>query len=231
MKMEPNWIEKLKGLGACDEALEWAKGYSSLKVAWAACKRGDYMFWLWGRTCGKDRKALVLVLCKCVRLVLKYVPKSESRPLTAIQTIEKWVRGEATMEEVQNAADAAYTAYVSVNTTYAAYAAFIAADATYVAADAAAYLACLAAHYAAYTAYADAPGTTDTAAYAAYYASNAASTAAYMAKARKIPKVHKAYTTASAYTTADGAKAKVLKQCAEIVRKAMPEPPDLNQCA
>jgi hypothetical protein len=52
------------------------------------------------------------------------------RPLRAIETAEAWTRGEATIEEVRTAADAAYTYdAASVSAAYAAYAAAVAVSA------------------------------------------------------------------------------------------------------
>ncbi len=74
------------------------------------------------------------------------MPKSEERPKKAIQIARAWARGKATIEEVRNAADAAYTASAAAYTAYAAaYAAYAAADAAYAAyaaADAACSAAC-----------------------------------------------------------------------------------------
>ena len=40
------WLEPIKELGACQEALDWADKYDSLEEAWAACKEGGWMAWL-----------------------------------------------------------------------------------------------------------------------------------------------------------------------------------------
>ena len=128
-------IIKLKELRACPEAIEWAKQFNSIQEAWDNCERGDWMLWLLGKQVGsprsKSRKELVLIACKCARLSLKYVPKSEKRPLKAIQTAEKWVRGEATLRQVRYAAYAARAAYAAyaADAAVAAYA----ADAAYAA--------------------------------------------------------------------------------------------------
>ena len=118
-------IIKLKELSACPEAVEWASQFETIQEAWDNCERGDWMLWLLGKQVGsprsKSRKELVLIACKCARLSLKYVPKYEKRPLKAIQTAEKWVRGEATLQQVR------YAAYAAADAAYAAYAAAYAA--------------------------------------------------------------------------------------------------------
>ncbi len=42
------WKEKLKALRPCPEAYKWACQYSTLRQAWRACERGDWMGWLMG---------------------------------------------------------------------------------------------------------------------------------------------------------------------------------------
>jgi len=110
-----------------------------------------------------DRKLIVKAACQCARLALPHVPAGETRPLIAIETTEKWCEGEATIEEVRKAAEAAYAAAYA--TVYAA------ARAAYAAARAAAY----AVDYAAAAVYAAAYAA---AAYAAAYAACAAAAVA-----------------------------------------------------
>lgn len=59
-----------------------------------------------------DRRRLVLAACDCAETTLRYVPAEEERPRIAIETARRWVRGEAGVEDVRRAADAAWTAYV-----------------------------------------------------------------------------------------------------------------------
>jgi len=130
----------LRDLGACSDAREWAKG-KSLAEIWAQCGRADWLLWLIGRMEGKkgwpDRKAIVLVACDCAELALPYVKAGEDRPRIAIETARAWVRGEASIEEVRKARDAADAA---ADAAYAADAdAAYAYDAAYAAAAAAAY--------------------------------------------------------------------------------------------
>ena len=139
----------LKRHGACAEAVKWAKPYKTLRGAWKACTRGDWMLWLARRAELCSRQELVLAACACARLALPYVKKGEKRPLAAIETAERWARGEATLEEVRSAAAAAadaYSAYSAASAYDAAYAAYddaaaSAYSAAYAAADAAAYAA------------------------------------------------------------------------------------------
>ena len=117
----------LTELGACSEAVKWA-GRKTHKQAWETCKRGDWLLWIADRF-DVDRKLLVLAACGCARTVLKYVPVGEDRPRIAIETAEAWTRGEAMIDQVRSAADAASAAHA----LYAAEAAAYAADAVYAA--------------------------------------------------------------------------------------------------
>ena len=160
-------IDKLNKLGACNEAVEWAKEMKNGQAAWDNCERGDWMLWLAGKTAGKPksvkRKKLVLCACECARLALKYVPKGEDRPLKCIETAEAWARGEASYDDLVEArrATAAYayaSAYASAASfaSFASYASYAASYAAYEAASYAAYAAYEAASYAAYEAADDA---------------------------------------------------------------------------
>jgi hypothetical protein len=153
----------LKSLHACEVACEWAETYADIQAAWDACERSDWMLWLLAKTA--DRKLVVSMACLCARTALVHVPDGESRPLKAIITAEAWTRGEATIEEVRAARDAA--AYAD-NASVAFYAASDAAstplgDAAPTYADGAAAHAAYAAARAAYAdhlyAYADAVRT------------------------------------------------------------------------
>ena len=129
----------LDDLGACADAVEWARG-KDLHTVWTTCRRGDWLLWLCGRMVDKPnwptRKQLVLAACSCAETSLKYVPSGEDRQRVAIETARKWARGTATIEEVrQAAADAyAYAYAASAAASAAAYVAYVAYAAAYVAA-------------------------------------------------------------------------------------------------
>lgn len=119
--------ETLLKLRACDDAREWAKEFEDWQTLWDKCERGDWMLWLCGKYSGEPeseaRKILVAAACDCAEVALTHVEKGEERPRIAIETARKWIKREATIEEVRFAADAA--AYAAV--AYAAYAAAYAA--------------------------------------------------------------------------------------------------------
>ena len=126
-----HWTDRLRDLGACRKAIDWAKAYPTLAEAWTACERADWMLWLLGRTCGargsEAHRALVLTACACARTVLHLVRAGEDRPRIAIETTEQWARGEngVTLADVR-----AYAAYAAYAAAYAAYASADAADAS-----------------------------------------------------------------------------------------------------
>ena len=96
--------DRLIKMGACEDAVAWV-GDRDITAAWAECQRADWMLWLAGRVVA--RPLVVLAACACARTVLRYVPDGEDRPRVAIETAERWARGEATIAEVRSAAAAA----------------------------------------------------------------------------------------------------------------------------
>jgi hypothetical protein len=156
MKLRAHTAEKLLPRNACQPAREWILSLpasTTARQAWQQCQRGDWMLWVIGALAGpsesESRKRLVLCACECARLALKHVPAGEERPRICIETAEAWARGEASVDQVYDAARAAYAAYAA----YADYAASVADYAAY-AASATAYAdyAASVADYAAYAA-------------------------------------------------------------------------------
>ncbi len=141
----PQLLSLLRAKNACREAIDWL-GTRDLALAWYECERGDWM--IWGlRTLGcDDRKTWCNIAADCAERVLPIYEArdpGDTRPRVAIETLRKWLAGEATLDQVRAAAAVA--------------AAAAAADAAYAAAyaDDAAVAAAAAAAYAAYAAYAD----------------------------------------------------------------------------
>jgi len=141
--MMKHWTDNLT-YTPCADALKWLRTQPDAQTAWDKSERGDWMLYHAGKLAGEPgsdvRRPLVLAACACARLALPYVMKSELSPLAAIETTERWARGEAnapSLEDVRQAyaADAAYAAYAAD----AAYAAAYAADAAASAASASAY--------------------------------------------------------------------------------------------
>jgi len=142
-----HWTSQLVALGACPDAIRWARKYPTFDAAWSACERGDWLLWYACRVSGgpesESRRRVVLAACDCAELALPTYERrypGDNRPRRAIETARRWARGEAgiTLSDVHAVSAAAYAAYADA-----------AADA-----DAAAYAAAYAAHAAAYAAYA-----------------------------------------------------------------------------
>ena len=112
-----NLSRQLKAIGACEEAVIWAKDYDSLGNAWKACERGDWMLWLVGKMQGKKgwptRQEIVLVACDCAELVLPIFEKKypdDKRVRNCIEVTRNWANGKATIDEVRSARYAAAAA-------------------------------------------------------------------------------------------------------------------------
>jgi len=194
-----HWSSKLRAMGACNEAVEWARTQPSYDVAWASCERGDWMLWLAGRRIGSPgslaHRAVVRAAAQCARLSLAIYERrcpGDDRPRVAICAVQRWARtgSERDRSAAYAAAAASDAAYAS--NAAAAYAAAAASDAAYAAA----------------------------AASDAAYASNAAaSDAAYAAYA-----AYAAAAAAAADAADADARARVLKRCAGIVRRYVARP-------
>ena len=127
---------QLTELNACSEAVDWAEKFDTLEEAWEVCERGDWMLWLAAKK-QMDRKKIVSAACECARLSLQYT--DDPRVLACIETTERWTRDEATLDEVEAAAGAAWAAaWASRAAARAAWAAAWAAEAAGAAAGAAA---------------------------------------------------------------------------------------------
>ena len=142
--------EKLIELNVFSSALKWMdkNGVETIVEFWNKCNQGHWLLWVAARfgLTPERHKKIVLAVCEIARMVLKYIPEGEDRPLQAIEAAEAWATGDGTIEDVRVAAYAAKDVEAADAAAYAAYAAFVAPDAAY-----AAYAANAA--YAAYAAY------------------------------------------------------------------------------
>jgi len=124
------FYERLEKLNACADAVEWAREYPSLQAAWDACERADWMMWLLGRLSGPpgspSRKRVVALACKCARTAWKWMPTAARE---CIRTTEAYLRGEARLDDVREAAYAYAYADAAYAAAAAAYDAAYAADA------------------------------------------------------------------------------------------------------
>jgi hypothetical protein len=226
-------IKKLKEKSnVCSGALEYMQQFEDgqEQEAWEQCPDGAWMLWFLKKP-GYNNKGLVWLACQCARLALIHVPAGEERPRIAIETAERWTRGEATDAELEkakcNAHAAVHAVAYAVAAVHAADAAYAAANAAaraaaaarvavYDAAYAAAYAACIAT-----AAYAAASAAAVSAASAAAVSSAAAASAAAADAAHAVSSAAAASADA-AYAAGNAAERAVLRQCADIVRKEIP---------
>jgi hypothetical protein len=164
------FVKYLNKINACEEAVKLVKSHGGTSSeCWNDCERGDWMAWLTAKTKGITRRQLVGALADCATLSLKcYEAKypDDKRVRECINTCRRYAKGEATDEELKEAASAAYAA-ANAASYAASYAAYAAANAASYATSAAA------------TSAANASNAT----YAAAYAANATAYAAYAAAA------------------------------------------------
>jgi len=239
-----NLAMQIAHLAPCSDARKWLNEQNTWQEAWNSCPRADWLLWLIGKDKSIAKKRIVVCACAIARTSLRFVKEGELRPLIAIETAERWAKGEATLDEVNQSRHGAYAS----NAAYPAAAAAYAADAAYAAAyasNAAAYAAypdaaAYASNAAAYAAAADAADAADAAAYAsnaaaaaayaadaayaAAYASNAAADAAYSADAAAY--ASNAATADAAYA-ADADRADTYLENAKIVRQFFPVVPNV----
>ena len=127
-------------LGACSEARDWARG-KTLREVWKTCKRGDWMLWLAARYGDVPLKTMVAIACDEAEPAMAYVPAGETRPQECLAMTRRWLKDEATIEEVKAAGGAAWAAWAAKAAGGAAWAAAGAAEAAAGAAEAAAWAA------------------------------------------------------------------------------------------
>src|ERR1700734_1856565 len=108
----------LSKLSVCSDARVFCRGHKTIKAAWLACERGDWLLWFAGKL-DIDRKVLVFVACQCARLVLKNT--TDKRVLKCIEITERWTADNAMIEEMitarRDAADAADAAAYAADST------------------------------------------------------------------------------------------------------------------
>ena len=111
-------------LDACDEAIEWA-GDRTIEEIVKDCDRGDWLLTL-AKKIDIELQPLTLAKGHCANTV-RHLMKNE-RSIEAVDMAIAFGEGRATMEELNNAADAAivgdasYAAYAAADAAYAAYA-------------------------------------------------------------------------------------------------------------
>jgi hypothetical protein len=202
-----HFVEELKKINACEDAIEWCETQPDLEMAWRVCTRGDWMLWLAGKLSGPPgdgRKQLVACAMEVAMLARQYAsPDVQTAMDRCERAVSSWADGRCTLEDVRLAT--AYIAYYDDDANTANIYAYYASDASY--APSAVYYAIRAVYYATRIA-------VDTISFAniAFYAN----ASAY-------------YAAASAYAAADhdyDAKIKTISLAADIVRWHYPVSPE-----
>ena len=110
--------ELLKKLHACKESIIWAEN-KTWEDIYNTCHRGDWLLWLFKRTNPGDFQLLTLAKGHCANTVRHLMKDKRSK--IAVDVAIAFGEGEATIEELNNAAYAAYAAYAANAAAYAAY--------------------------------------------------------------------------------------------------------------
>jgi hypothetical protein len=201
------WISALRARRAWYwEEVRRAVDGKDLREMWDTCERGDWLLWFSAHMIGKNgwptHQQIVMAACQCARLVIKHVKSGEMRPLKAIEMSEAWARGEATLEQVRNAGEAAH--YMERNDT--------------------AYCAAEAAHDAAWTVHVREDGRCFRLAQAASGAVSRAAEASSFDAQHQISDV----TLAARREVGDRVKKQIRRECADIVRQMLTVPNKLT---
>ena len=116
-----HWSDIILALGKYEEGQYQFALSATYEQFWETCPKGEWLLHWIAKEGNTEHKLIVHAACQCARLTLPYRKDKQQRPLKCIETTEKWCRGEATLEEVKQAGNAAWEA------CYAAYAASAAA--------------------------------------------------------------------------------------------------------
>ncbi len=113
---------KLRRLGCCQDACDWAANYVDPVFAWRYCDRGDWLLWLAMRL-DVNRADVVLAASACARLAWPHMKNERSR--SAVEIVEQWALGnpQPSIQEVKDAAEGAFLAYLRLVASHSRHAA------------------------------------------------------------------------------------------------------------
>lgn len=106
----------------CKESIEFRKQFPDFKSAWENCPRGDWMLWI-AQKLDVDKLKLITAKALCANTI-RHLMKDE-RSIKAVDVAILFGQGKATIKELKDAADNAYTVVDATNTNHAASAASI----------------------------------------------------------------------------------------------------------
>ena len=107
--LNPDWR---KGIIGASNFAEWAasRPEASFYDLWEEIIDPEWLVRL-AKIGGATQQQVTLAVCAVARLCLHLVPEWENRPRIAIETAEKWCRGEATQRKVRKARDESEDTY------------------------------------------------------------------------------------------------------------------------
>lgn len=109
------FLQYLKSRKACVSGIAFVETCSSPQQAWEKCNRSDFMMW-YLQEIEYDINTILAIACRCIRgtrladgrTVWDLLTDERSR--TAVETVERYIKGQASVEEVRAAALAARAA-------------------------------------------------------------------------------------------------------------------------
>lgn len=123
--------EFVKKLDVYPELFAFMSKFNTVEEAWRACARGDFMFSIAGML-KVNEKTLILAKLSCAATVQHLI--EDKRGIEALEMAKKFIEGDASKQDLKNAADDALRAAAKTSceggkaASYAAYAAAYIAD-------------------------------------------------------------------------------------------------------
>lgn len=101
--------ERLTGLSAPGQLVEWARPFPDLESCWNACRSPELLLWLAARLCttAQERRAVVSCLAELTRLAEGGHQRGNASVDAAANTAETWARNGASLEDLLAAERAA----------------------------------------------------------------------------------------------------------------------------
>jgi hypothetical protein len=101
--------DRLTGLSAPGQLIEWARPFPDLEACWNACRSPEFLLWLAARlsTTTGERRAVVSCLAELTRRAERGRARANSPVDAAARTAETWVRNGASLEDLLAAERAA----------------------------------------------------------------------------------------------------------------------------
>ena len=109
--MSPHWSDALVALGACYDAVAWARTQPDAATAWESCPDLAWLVWVVRRTSPDPRLVeLRLFAAAVAERVAPLAGEHEAVCRAAVAVVRAWCLGEATDEQLRAARSAAWAA-------------------------------------------------------------------------------------------------------------------------